>query len=81
MVVSVHFFGFQRKLAGAHKINIPLIEESKVNDLLGYLKEQYPDLSLSQDDFIISVNDLMARPDQVLKENDVIVILPHIGGG
>lgn len=81
MVVSVHFLGLQRKLAGAHKIKVPLLEETKVNDLLGYLKEQYPDLSLSRDEFIVSVNDRMSRPDQVLKANDVIAILPHIGGG
>ncbi len=81
MVVSVHFLGLQRKLAGAHKINIPLLEESRVNDLLSYLEEQYPDLSLSGDDFIVSVNDRMSEPDQILKANDNIAIFPHIGGG
>jgi molybdopterin converting factor small subunit len=81
MVVSVHFLGFQRKLAGARKINIPLLEESRVDDLLHYLEEQYPELSLSGDDFMVSVNDRLSEPDQLLKANDNIAIVPHIGGG
>jgi molybdopterin converting factor small subunit len=81
MVVSVHFLGLQRKLAGAHKINIPLLEESRVNDLLHYLDKQYPELSLGGDGFIVSVNDRLSEPDQLLKANDNIAIVPHIGGG
>jgi molybdopterin converting factor small subunit len=38
-------------------------------------------LSLSGDDFIVSVNDRMSDPDQILKANDNIAIVPHIGGG
>ncbi len=81
MVVSVHFLGLQRKLTGARKIKIPLLEESRVNDLLRHLKARYPALSLGGDDFIVSVNDRMSRPNQILKANDVISIVPHIGGG
>jgi len=81
MVVSVHFLGLQRKLAGTHKISIPLSEESRVNDLLHYLEKQYPELSLSGDDFIVSVNNRQSEPDQLLKANDNIAIVPHIGGG
>ena len=81
MVVSVHFLGLHRKLAKADKIKIPLTEESRVDDLLSYLEEQYPELSLSGDDFIVSINDRMSEPDQVLKADDNIAIVPHIGGG
>jgi len=77
----VHFLGLQRKLAGTHKINIPLSEESRVNDLLHYLEKQYPELSLSGDDFIVSVNNRQSEPNQLLKANDNIAIVPHIGGG
>ena len=81
MVVSVHFLGFHRKLAKADKIMIPLMEKSRVNDLLCYLKEKHPELSLSGDEFIVSVNDRMSDPDQILKADDNIAIVPHIGGG
>ena len=77
----MHFLGLQRKLAGTHKISIPLSEESRVNDLLHYLEKQYPELSLSGDDFIVSVNNRQSEPDQLLKANDNIAIVPHIGGG
>ena len=81
MVVSVHFLGRQRKLAGARQIKIPLLKESRVNDLLCHLKNRYPELSLSESDYIVSINDRMSRPNQILKANDVIAIVPHIGGG
>lgn len=81
MVVSVHFLGLHRKLAKADKIKIPLMEESRVNDLLSYLKEKHPELSLSGDEFIVSVNDRVSDPDQILKADDNIAIVPHIGGG
>ena len=81
MVVSVHFLGHHRKLARADKIKIPLVEESRVDDLLSYLEEQYPALSLRGDDFIVSVNDRMSELDQILKADDNIAIVPHIGGG
>lgn len=80
MVVSVHLLGLHRKLARAGKVKIPISEETRVNDLLRYLKERFPELSLN-DDFIISVNDRMSGPDQILKTDDNITIVPHIGGG
>ena len=81
MVVSVHFLGHHRKLARAEKITIPLSEETRVRELLGHLNYQYPELSLNNDDFIVSVNDRLSGPDQILKADDIIAILPHIGGG
>ena len=81
MVVSVHFLGLHRKLARADQISIPLLRETRVNDLLRQLKEQYPELSLNDKDFFVSVNDQMSGPDQILNANDNIAIVPHIGGG
>jgi molybdopterin converting factor small subunit len=81
MVVSVHFLGHHRRLARADKISIPLLEETRVHELLHHLNKQYPELSLNNDDLIVSVNNRMSGPDQVLKADDIIAILPHIGGG
>jgi molybdopterin converting factor small subunit len=81
MVVSVHFLGHHRKLAKADKISVPLMKETRVDDLLLHLNEQYPELSLNDEDFFISVNDQMSGPDQILKADDKVAIVPHIGGG
>jgi molybdopterin converting factor small subunit len=81
MVVSVHFLGLHRKIAKTDEVKVPLSRETRVNDLLRHLNERYPDLSLNPVDFIISVNDQMSGPDQILKADDNIAILPHIGGG
>ena len=81
MVVSVHFFGLQRTLTRTPEIKIPLLEESRVDDVLCYLKENYPELKISKDDFLVSVNDRISNSDQVLKANDIVAFIPHIGGG
>ena len=81
MVVSVHFLGLHRKLARTGEVKVPLSRVTRVNDLLRHLNEQYPELSLNHEDFLVSVNDQMSGPDQILKANDNIAILPHIGGG
>ena len=81
MVVSVHFLGLHRKLTRAGEVKVPLPGETRVDDLLRHLNERYPGLLLNPEDFIVSVNDQMSGPDQILKANDNIAILPHIGGG
>ena len=81
MVVSVHLLGHHRKLARADKISVRLLRETRVNDLLRHLNEQYPELSLNHDDFLVSVNDRIPGPDQILKADDNVAIVPHIGGG
>lgn len=81
MVVSVHFYGLQRKLTRTPKIQVPLMDESRVNDIFCYLEEHYPELRISRDDFLVSVNDRISRADQVLNADDIVAFIPHIGGG
>jgi hypothetical protein len=70
MVVSVNFYGFQRQMARAQKIKVPLSKKTRVTDVLRYIKERYPQLPLSED--VVTVT---------LKANDKIAFIPHIGGG
>ena len=93
MNVMVRFYGMAYDEVGTREIPMELVEGSTVNDLLSILVERYPSLTkLVFDDKgvfreylevavnktdIIGLNGL----ETVLKENDIVLIMPPIGGG
>lgn len=81
MVVSVTFFGLQRKLAQTGSINLPLLKEMRVTDVFNYIREKYPELSLSKENVLVTVNNQVSLHDRILESEDRICFIPHIGGG
>ena len=81
MVISVNFFGLQRKLTRTDQIQIPLQRETRVNDVACYIKERYPELPLNEEGLLVTVNNQISAPNRILKANDRIAFIPHIGGG
>lgn len=81
MVISVNFSGLQRKLTRKDQIQIPLSKETRVSDLLGYIRANYPELSLNEEALMITVNNQVSKLDRILEPDDKISFIPHIGGG
>jgi len=81
MVISVDFNGSQREVTRTRNIEIKLKKGERVNDVLSYVKDRYPDLSISEDSFLVIVNDQVTTKDRILKANDRVCLVPHIGGG
>jgi len=81
MVVSVQFYGTQRSLTKTREIQIPLTENGRVGDVFVYLMDYYPELLLSENDVVVTVNNKTSNMDQTLNPNDNIIFLPHVGGG
>jgi len=81
MIISVTFFGLQRKAACVDRIRISLSNKSKVDDVFDYINERYPELSLEEDAVLVTVNNRISKRDQILQSNDKICFIPHIGGG
>lgn len=82
MIVSVSFFGLQRKLAQTDRIQVPLSSKiQRVADLFSYIREKYPELSLIEEVVLVVVNDHASSLDRRLRANDEVCFLPHIGGG
>ncbi len=81
MVVSVQFFGIQRQLTHVDEIQVALLEEARVTDVIRYLEEHYPDIPLNDEGVLVSVNNRISNPDQVLETHDKVAFIPHIGGG
>ncbi len=81
MVVSVDFCGAQRVLTRTDRIDVPLSGKTRVQDILIYIRKKYPDLSLSKKAVLATVNHEFADFSRVLRANDKVSFLPHIGGG
>ena len=81
MVVSIELFGMQREIAKIDRIRMPISGQTAVRDALEYVRTNYPLLTLNNESVFITVNHEIATMDRLLKPNDAICILPHIGGG
>ncbi len=81
MVISVDFNGSQREVTRTRKIEIQLEKGNRVHDVLSHVKDLYPDLSLQEDSYLVTVNNQVTNREQILKANDRISLIPHIGGG
>ena len=81
MYVSVTFLGLQRAQAQTDRIQVPLSRETRVADLLSYIKECYPNLPFPDDGILVAVNNKLSSKERVLKNEDDVTFLPFLGGG
>ena len=81
MYVSVTFLGLQRAQAQTDGIRVPLSRETRVADLLSYIKECYPNLPFTDDGILVAVNNKLSSLERVLKNKDDVIFLPFLGGG
>ena len=77
----VEFLGTQRNITGTPEMDIPITEYPLVRDALDYIVSLYPDLNLSGESTIITVNGEVTSPDRELRDGDTVMFLPAIGGG
>ncbi|MCG6981291.1 MAG: MoaD/ThiS family protein [Deltaproteobacteria bacterium] len=81
MYVSVTFLGLQRARAQTDQIQVPLARETRVVDLLSYIRESYPHLPFLDDGVLVAVNNKLSSMERVLKNKDNVTFLPFLGGG
>ena len=81
MKVSVQFHGVHRAITRVNEIRFALASNARVSDLFRHIQRTYPDLQLSQDDIMVSINDQVSTMNHSLNPEDKISFLPHIGGG
>jgi molybdopterin converting factor small subunit len=81
MIVVIEFLGMQRTMTGADSIKVPITARSRVDDVLEYVRSNYPQLHLDEGMVLVTVNQDIAPRDRVLKPDDIISFLPFISGG
>jgi molybdopterin converting factor small subunit len=81
MYVLVTFLGLQRAQAGTAQMKIPLTKETRVADLLTYIKECHPELPFPENAILVAVNNKISSMERILKNKDTVTFLPFLGGG
>lgn len=82
MFVSICFLGLQRRLVNLDNVKIPISERMQhVSDLFSYVNNRYPELALSRENVLVTVNNIESSFEYKLKANDEILFMPHISGG
>lgn len=80
MKIQILLFGITTDLVGASNIDFEIVEASTVVIFKSLLKEEYPQLE-NINSYAIAVNESYATDELVLKENDVVAIIPPVSGG
>ncbi|HEY9222080.1 MAG TPA: MoaD/ThiS family protein [Lutibacter sp.] len=80
MKIQLLFFGIATDLVSETSIFYELDSDETVSALKKELLLKYPKLK-NIEEFAIAVNEEYAEDDLVLKENDVVAIIPPVSGG
>lgn len=81
MVVSIELIGIQRDIARVDSIQMPITGKTTVHDALEYVRDKYPALTLDKGSIFVTVNHEVAPLERRLRAEDIICIIPYIGGG
>lgn len=80
MIIKILFFGITTDLIGKNQVEIEVLESTSVADCKTYLKKQFPQLQ-HINTYAIAVNEEYANDNLVLKQNDVVAVIPPVSGG
>ena len=80
MKIQVLLFGITTDLLGTSTLELEVPTESTITLLKTQLLASYPQLE-NIDSYAIAVNEAYASNETVIKENDVVAIIPPVSGG
>jgi molybdopterin converting factor subunit 1 len=80
MNLKVLLFGISKELIGATSIVFSISPNTTILEFKTQLKKQYPQVT-EINSYAIAVNESYASNETVLKENDIIAIIPPVSGG
>lgn len=80
MKVNMLFFGISSDLIGKNSMSVEVSENISVVDFKSLLQESYPKLS-EINSYAIAVNESYATDEEIIKESDVVAIIPPVSGG
>lgn len=80
MKIKLLFFGITTDLLGTSSIEMELNTPCSVADFKEVLLEIYPQLS-NLHSYAIAINEEYALDNSIIKEADVVAIIPPVSGG
>lgn len=80
MKIQLLFFGITTDLVGESALTFSLEKKTTIKELKSLLKQKYEGLK-NINDFAIAINETYAEDDEILKDTDVVAIIPPVSGG
>ena len=80
MKINTLFFGITTDLVGASELQVEVGENSSIAEFKEVLKVKFSELE-NINSYAIAVNEEYATDDFVLKENDIVAVIPPVSGG
>ena len=80
MKIQLLFFGITTDLVGRNSQTYSIKEGTSIKDLKNILIADYPNLK-NINEFAIAVNEEYADEDLLIKDGDVVAIIPPVSGG
>ena len=78
-MINVKLFGIAKDIVGSSSLHIDQ-EISTVNDLLAYLKTEYPPFE-KLTSLLVAINDEYANNTAKIKSEDEVALIPPVSGG
>ncbi|MEE9406843.1 MAG: MoaD/ThiS family protein [Polaribacter sp.] len=80
MKITTLFFGITSDLIGNTQLEMIIDKSISIADFKNVLKKEYPKLE-NINSYAIAVNEEYANDDLLLKESDVVAVIPPVSGG
>lgn len=80
MKIKVLFFGISTDVVGTNALDFFMSGNPTVADFKEVLVEKYPSLTELQS-YAIAVNEHYANDEIILKDQDVVAVIPPVSGG
>ena len=80
MKIKVLFFGISTDVVGTNALGFFMSGDPTVADFKEVLVEKYPSLTELQS-YAIAVNEHYANDEMILKDQDVVAVIPPVSGG
>lgn len=80
MKIKVLFFGISTDVVGTNALDFLMSGDPTVAGFKEVLVEKYPSLTELQS-YAIAVNEHYANDEMILKDQDVVAVIPPVSGG
>jgi len=80
MNITILLFGILRDIIGENRLNKEVSLEVTLENLRLDLATEFPELNKYKN-YSIAVNETYAENDYIIKENDVLALIPPVSGG
>ncbi|UAM96941.1 MoaD/ThiS family protein [Polaribacter litorisediminis] len=80
MKISVLFFGITTDLVGASQLQMEVEQNCSIASFKTVLKDKFSQLE-KINSYAIAINEEYATAASILKESDVVAIIPPVSGG